>query len=228
MVLWGSYPQWKNTFQHLALPSRSPVMVGLSTLVTSPRNSFKTGVLNTGYNHLTSLTLTSGQCRGSSLLRECFGTILHKMGAWTQTDFCMYFSSIETHQTGILDWAQPRSYLAGQYEISSRSSLATSALVRRHAKRDKDLAEHTKVMIPLKVGQVVLSIQNQAGNHPLRWDRLGHWWRFSNLNITESRWMELAVFLFETGNASMPSHHSPRFQLLILVHNKNYYTKYEQ
>ena len=57
------------------------------------------------------------------------------------------------------------------------------ALARRHAKRDKDLAEHTKVMIPMKVGQVVL-VQNQSGNHPLSWDK---WWRFSTLTSTESR-----------------------------------------
>ena len=46
------------------------------------------------------------------------------------------------------------------------------ALARRHAKREKDLTEHTKVLAPLSVGQVVL-IQNQSGNNPLRWDRSG-------------------------------------------------------
>ena len=46
------------------------------------------------------------------------------------------------------------------------------ALARRHAKRERDLTAHTKVLTPLKVGQVVL-VQNQSGNNPLRWDRSG-------------------------------------------------------
>ena len=46
------------------------------------------------------------------------------------------------------------------------------ALARRHARRGKDLTEHTKVLAPLAVGQVVL-VQNQSGNNPLRWDRSG-------------------------------------------------------
>ena len=47
-----------------------------------------------------------------------------------------------------------------------------AALARRHARRDKDLTEHTKILSPLKVGQVVL-VQNQTGNKPLRWDKSG-------------------------------------------------------
>ena len=47
-----------------------------------------------------------------------------------------------------------------------------TALARRHAKREKDLTEHTKVLVPLRVGQVVL-VQNQSGNNPLRWNRSG-------------------------------------------------------
>ena len=47
-----------------------------------------------------------------------------------------------------------------------------TALARRHAKREKDLTEHTKVLAPLSIGQVVL-VQNQSGNNPLRWDRSG-------------------------------------------------------
>ena len=46
------------------------------------------------------------------------------------------------------------------------------ALARRHASRGKDLAEHTKMLTPLSIGQVVL-VQNQTGNNPLRWDKSG-------------------------------------------------------
>ena len=46
------------------------------------------------------------------------------------------------------------------------------ALARRHAKKEKDLTEHTKLLAPLTVGQVVL-VQNQTGNNPLRWNKSG-------------------------------------------------------
>ena len=46
------------------------------------------------------------------------------------------------------------------------------ALAQRHAKRGRDLVEHTKVLKPLSTGQVVM-IQNQTGNHPNRWDKSG-------------------------------------------------------
>ena len=46
------------------------------------------------------------------------------------------------------------------------------ALARRHARREVDLSEHTKVLKPLDVGQVVM-VQNQAGNSPKRWDKSG-------------------------------------------------------
>ena len=46
------------------------------------------------------------------------------------------------------------------------------ALARRHAKKEKDLTEHTKLLAPLIVGQVVL-VQNQTGNNPLRWNKSG-------------------------------------------------------
>ena len=38
--------------------------------------------------------------------------------------------------------------------------------------RENDLSEHTKMLIPLTLGQVVL-VQNQSGNNPLRWDKSG-------------------------------------------------------
>ena len=46
------------------------------------------------------------------------------------------------------------------------------ALARRHIVRGKDLSEHTKTLIPLEIGQVVL-IQNQTGKNPSRWDKSG-------------------------------------------------------
>ena len=46
------------------------------------------------------------------------------------------------------------------------------ALARCHAKREKDLSEYTKLLIPLTLGQVVL-VQNQSGNNPMRWDKSG-------------------------------------------------------
>ena len=46
------------------------------------------------------------------------------------------------------------------------------ALSRRHSKRGKELAEHTKTLSTISPGQVVL-VQNQHGNKPKRWDRTG-------------------------------------------------------
>ena len=46
------------------------------------------------------------------------------------------------------------------------------ALAKRHARRGKDLQEHTRALAPLQVGQVVL-IQNQSGNNPRRWQKSG-------------------------------------------------------
>ena len=46
------------------------------------------------------------------------------------------------------------------------------ALARRHARREAELTEHTRVLKPLAVGQVVL-VQNQMGNSPRRWDKSG-------------------------------------------------------
>ena len=46
------------------------------------------------------------------------------------------------------------------------------ALARRHTTRQATLEEHTKKLVPLKLGMVV-SVQNQKGNKPRRWDRSG-------------------------------------------------------
>ena len=46
------------------------------------------------------------------------------------------------------------------------------ALARRHTTRQATLQEHTKKLVPLKLGMVV-SVQNQKGNKPKRWDLSG-------------------------------------------------------
>jgi hypothetical protein len=46
------------------------------------------------------------------------------------------------------------------------------ALARRSLTSENLWAEHTKALAPLKVVDAVL-IQNQTGNHPLRWDKSG-------------------------------------------------------
>ena len=46
------------------------------------------------------------------------------------------------------------------------------ALSKRHMKRGQELTEHTKVLKPLEVSQTV-SVQNQRGNKPNRWDQTG-------------------------------------------------------
>ena len=47
-----------------------------------------------------------------------------------------------------------------------------SALQHRHIKAKERLSEHTKLLLPLKVGDHV-RIQNQTGPYPLKWDRTG-------------------------------------------------------
>ena len=48
-------------------------------------------------------------------------------------------------------------------EVASRVEQRELALARRHARREKELMEHTKKLKPLQVNQVVI-VQNQAGN----------------------------------------------------------------
>ena len=45
-------------------------------------------------------------------------------------------------------------------------------MARRHLARGKELNKHTRELAPLKVGDTV-SIQNQHGNHKLKWDNTG-------------------------------------------------------
>ena len=47
-----------------------------------------------------------------------------------------------------------------------------NSLARRHTVRGKDLSDHTKTLVPLDIGQVVL-VQNQTGKNPSRWDSSG-------------------------------------------------------
>ena len=46
------------------------------------------------------------------------------------------------------------------------------ALSKRGAAAKNFWSEHTKVLVPLKVGDHVI-VQNQTGNHPNRWDKRG-------------------------------------------------------
>ena len=45
-------------------------------------------------------------------------------------------------------------------------------MARRHITRGEELREHTRKLAPLKVGELV-SIQNQHGNNPLKWNYTG-------------------------------------------------------
>ena len=46
------------------------------------------------------------------------------------------------------------------------------ALAKRYARQEEVWSEHTKTLAELPVGAVV-SVQNQTGNKPKRWDRTG-------------------------------------------------------
>ena len=47
-----------------------------------------------------------------------------------------------------------------------------TVMARRHLARGKELIKHTRELVPRKVGDTV-SIQNQHGNTPLKWDNTG-------------------------------------------------------
>ena len=47
-----------------------------------------------------------------------------------------------------------------------------TALGRRATNAEKEWSEHMRAIPPLKVGDTVM-VQNQSGNHPLRWDKRG-------------------------------------------------------
>ena len=47
-----------------------------------------------------------------------------------------------------------------------------TALGRRATNAEKEWSEHMRAIPPLKVGDMVM-VQNQSGNHPLRWDKQG-------------------------------------------------------
>ena len=48
-----------------------------------------------------------------------------------------------------------------------------TALGRRATNAEKEWSEHTRAIPPLKVGDTMM-VQNQSGNHPLRWDKRGN------------------------------------------------------
>ena len=45
-------------------------------------------------------------------------------------------------------------------------------MARRYLARGRELTKHTRELAPLKVGDTV-SVQNQHGNSPLKWDNTG-------------------------------------------------------
>ena len=47
-----------------------------------------------------------------------------------------------------------------------------TAQARRANHSEKKWSDHTRALAPLKVGDTVM-VQNQSGNHPLRWDKRG-------------------------------------------------------
>merc|ERR1712127_683769 len=65
---------------------------------------------------------------------------------------------------------------AGKMKVSPRwheaMKLQEDIRARRHITRGKELSEHTKELTPLKMGDLV-SVQNQHGNTPLRWNNTG-------------------------------------------------------
>ena len=65
---------------------------------------------------------------------------------------------------------------AGKMKVSPRwheaMKLRENIMARRHITRGKELNEHTKELTPLKMGDLV-SVQNQHGNTPLRWNNTG-------------------------------------------------------
>ena len=66
---------------------------------------------------------------------------------------------------------RPSSALMGELWMNLADA-REMALGRRSMKAEKQWSEHTRALPPLKVGDSVM-IQNQRGNHPLRWDKRG-------------------------------------------------------
>ena len=66
---------------------------------------------------------------------------------------------------------RPNSALMGELWMNLADA-REMALGRRSMKAEKQWSEHTRALPPLKVGDSVM-IQNQRGNHPLRWDKRG-------------------------------------------------------
>ena len=66
---------------------------------------------------------------------------------------------------------RPSSALMGELWMNLADA-REMALGRRSMKAEKQWSEHTRALPPLKVGDCVM-IQNQRGNHPLRWDKRG-------------------------------------------------------
>ena len=60
--------------------------------------------------------------------------------------------------------------LHSEWRVTMEQRQKALARARRHAVRGKDLSDHTKTLVPLEVGQVVL-VQNPTGKNPSRWDK---------------------------------------------------------
>ena len=74
------------------------------------------------------------------------------------------------------------------------------ALARRHARQEQLLSKHTKTLTPLKVSDMV-SIQNQHGPNPLKWNKVAQWWRSCSTTSTKLGWTDLEDSLFGTENS---------------------------
>jgi hypothetical protein len=66
---------------------------------------------------------------------------------------------------------RPGSSLMGEMWMNLADARET-ALGHRATNVEKEWSEHTRALPPLRVGDTVM-IQNQSGNHPLRWDKRG-------------------------------------------------------
>ena len=92
------------------------------------------------------------------------------------------------------------------------------AMRARNVRNAKSLIEHTVRLQLLKVGDPVV-IQNQIGNHPLRWDRTCWIVEVKQFNSTSmpSEWMARAEFLSGIGNSNGSSTRSLWSAYLVLL-----------
>ena len=76
---------------------------------------------------------------------------------------------LETSETRVdYKWIAKR--MSVEFTLRDPSMDVSECLLASNA--EKEWSEHTMALPPLKVGDTVM-IQNQSGNHPLRWDKRG-------------------------------------------------------